>query len=78
MPPMEPASDEEGTVSDGSIVEPEMDGGMGRWMEPMQSRLTPELEEETSRNQRVAGVAGGGGRGGGGHARPAGARRVHG
>ena len=71
MPPMELASDEEGTVSDGLPVELEMDGGMGRWMEPMQSRLTPEedmsrftpeedmIEEETSGPPESPAVAGG-------------------
>eukprot|EP00966_Prymnesium_polylepis_P105793 2449995-Prymnesium_polylepis.1 len=62
MPPMELASDEEGTVSDGLSVELEMDGGMGRWMEPMQSRLTPEedmIEEETSGPPESLAVAGG-------------------
>ena len=70
VPPMELASDEEGTVSDGLSVEPEMDGGMGRWMEPMQSRLTPEedmsrftpeedmIEEETSGPPESPAVAG--------------------
>ena len=71
MPPMELASDEEGTVSDGLPVELEMDGGMGSWMEPMQSRLTPEedmsrftpeedmIEEETSGPPESPAVAGG-------------------